>query len=514
MIDENLTARIYTVDKDGHDRVGTGYPVTPNLLITALHVVDYPEIAQDSEIEVVWPECDAENIQLTRKDVIYKGGENEYDLALVKCKTPLQANLPLSQFNPAHNSNFICRGYPLASLHKTKPKHDALRFSGNTEGNHKDAYLELTTNTTVIGDAKELNVDGWSGLSGAPVIVNDKLAGVISTKYKTVEKRLFAVSLPHSLKHCSDFVSNFVEESLFEEKIIEQITKTLSSQRVAVYTKVLREELNYVLKDLGFSAVGTEPADIAKGLVEGLQKGGKECLVINNAFAGAMFRCFDQDDDDSIYDQAQSSLIPIEKSIDKILGYLVLSLVNPADAKQLTSWMGEEDLSKYYFELHVRTLGGVELFVSYQQQRQASIDLDSKGQGLCGKHIIFHTASPFSWSDEAKLKETQLAIWNVVKSEEGRSNNLTSDELNELESIIKQRTVRRRDQEHYCLVLEFEEDDNSDYTKSCAEFLSKLKIPMVRYKVPGGGEPFHGQEHDLMAAIADFLENFNEFRTV
>lgn len=59
MINEKrLIARIYTVDRDGYDRVGTGYPVAPDLLVTALHVVSYSEQEEGKGIFIVWDECD------------------------------------------------------------------------------------------------------------------------------------------------------------------------------------------------------------------------------------------------------------------------------------------------------------------------------------------------------------------------------------------------------------------------------------------------------------------------
>jgi len=306
-----------------------------------------------------------------------------------------------------------------------------------------------------------------------------------------------------------------VDQAYFKEKIKQEISKVLATSGMDEFRKVLREELNLTLIELNLEKVGIEAEDIAEGLSLALQKGGSDCLVINQSFQGAMFRCFDPLEEGSIFEKVQGNLKVVEKGIDKILGYLVLTLVDQGDSKQLSNWLGDDDLSHYYFELHVRTLGGVELFIAHEQGRSANIDLDSKSKGLEGKHLIFTKTTPFQWQDDAKLKDTQLEVWNTINDEKERVEYLTNDELEELQAILKQRSVRRRDQENYCLVLKFEDDAvNDKYTKDCSAFLSKLKIPMVRYQVPSKSKPFFGQEQTLMVAVADFLKEFSEYRNL
>lgn len=304
----------------------------------------------------------------------------------------------------------------------------------------------------------------------------------------------------------------------FKKVIEKEISQTLDVNGMQEFRTVLREELNQVLESLSLDPIGTESNEIAQGLILALHNSGSDCLVINQSFQGAMYRCFDPLEHSSVYDKAQSHLKIIERGIDKILGYFVLSLVDPRDARQLGSWLGDDGLSDYYFELHVRTLGGVELFIAHEQGRAANIDLDSKSQKLEGKYLIFTRTTPFQWQDDAKLKDTQLEIWNRVHDDRERTEYLDEDELEELQATLKQRSVRRRDQENYCLVVEFENKESDDsYTEKCSAFLKKLKIPMVRYKVPDKNTlstsgPFFGQEQTLVVAVADFLKKFSELR--
>jgi len=203
MINENLIARIYTVDHRGYERVGTGYPIAPNLLMTASHVVSYPELDESKGVFVVWDEQGQQSdVQLDMDTLVYNGHkqQHEIDVAIIRCPTPLKEKVELLWNSPPHCTEFYCRGYPLAGLQRNKPRHDALKFSGNTEGGTPSTYLELTARTQPVSVENPALTD-WKGLSGSPVIIDQKLAGVITSQYQTVERRLFAASLPYLLKH-------------------------------------------------------------------------------------------------------------------------------------------------------------------------------------------------------------------------------------------------------------------------------------------------------------------------
>lgn len=217
MIDESLVARIYTRDKQGIDRVGTGYPLSENLLITALHVVAYPEQDTDAGIEIVWDECDHASDTVTLDDIVYRGDQQagQYDLALLCCQTPLTHTVSLLSVPPPPHTECYCFGYPLAGLHKQKPQHDRLKFSGSTDGNSQEAELEITTLDVVqkVEGEDGFAIKNWQGLSGSPVIINQEIAGIVAIKYTTVAKKLFAVSLPHILDNCEVFRQYYLPDA-------------------------------------------------------------------------------------------------------------------------------------------------------------------------------------------------------------------------------------------------------------------------------------------------------------
>ncbi|MDO9311653.1 MAG: hypothetical protein Q7T85_08140 [Nitrosomonas sp.] len=300
------------------------------------------------------------------------------------------------------------------------------------------------------------------------------------------------------------------KDSEFLVEINKSIAKALSASGMSVYTGVLWEELNKVLDLLDIDQIDNKPELIAEWLVVALKNGGDECLVITQALSGSVYRCFDFEEDSEKYEQTKADHKTIIKGVEKILGYLVLSLVNPKDARNLMEWIGNGDLSGMYFELHVRTMGGVELFMSYQQRKKADLKLGSDGKEITGKHLIFVNTTPFQWSIKAKLQDTQLIVWNKFYDDD-RTSALSDDEIETLAADILTARVRFRDSANYCIVIDFEDDGDVSYVTQCSTFLSKLKIPMVRYKVNGSDEKaFYGRETNLMSAVKQFLIDFNK----
>lgn len=278
---------------------------------------------------------------------------------------------------------------------------------------------------------------------------------------------------------------------------------------MSVYAEVLWEELNKVLCLLDMEQIEHDSEIIAKWLVIALNEDRNECKVIIQALSRSVYRCFDFEEDPVKFELSQPEHKAIIKGIEQILGYLVLSMVNPQDARNLENWLGGDDLTGMYFELHVRTLGGVELFISYQQQRRADITLDSAGRKITGKHLIFVKTAPFQWQDRAKLQETQLVVWNTIYDEE-RTVPLNIDDIAQLEADLITARKRYKDPASYCIVIEFNDGGDASYIEECSTFLSRLRIPMIRYKVDGGKPAFYGQEQNVMSAIKQFLIDFDK----
>lgn len=264
---ENLIVRIYSFDQNGEIRVGTGYPIAPDRVITAQHVVEPAEDNQATKLELIWGELEDDEpkgfdrSQILRGDeikIIYKGKthfkNDDADIAILECKTPLTTHIALRRSNPNDNSRFVCRGYPKAGLDQEKKKHKALYFCGNTKGNDVGLEMQLTGDANFqlpeysSGDTSEANAELknehsiWQGLSGSPVLIDGMLVAVVSSQYKTIGKTVFAISIPHLMKNCSEFqkaiginTKHYLEYLDGQKKRLERHIDTLKQDKNALY---------------------------------------------------------------------------------------------------------------------------------------------------------------------------------------------------------------------------------------------------------------------------------------
>ncbi len=225
------------------------------------------------------------------------------------------------------------------------------------------------------------------------------------------------------------------KDSNFLTEIQKHIAKALSVSGMSVYTQVLWQELNKVLVTLGMSEVDCEPMLIAEQLVLALQQGGKKCPVINKALTDSVERCLDKKKDRETYENAFPHHKEILDVVEQVLGYLVLSLVDKSDARNVSEWL-QNDLNDLYFELYIRTLGGVELFIARHQERKSNLKLDENKDDVTGMHLIYHNTDVSSWSDKARLDEVQRIIWSSVYKKV-RSIPLEKDEIRKLGGRIR-----------------------------------------------------------------------------
>lgn len=300
----------------------------------------------------------------------------------------------------------------------------------------------------------------------------------------------------------------------FHEKYIQIIQKhiadALSVDAMAVCKQILYGELNKVLVMLEREQIECDAKEIAENLVVALQLGGKNCPVINKVLTNTIIMCLDKEKGGQTFEKS----IPYQKNIidkiEQILGYLVLSLVDENDARDVSGWLND-DLDGFYFELRVRTLGGVELFIARQQERKAAVTFD--GHKITGKHLIFIDTNPLSWHEQVRLNEVKRIIWNTVMDDE-REQFLDEDDLESLKAKINTLREIEHDPKKYCVAIKFEDGGDDSYQKICENFLMQLEIPMVRFGIKDKDvtqSSFGGIEFNLMSAIEEFLKTINKY---
>lgn len=300
----------------------------------------------------------------------------------------------------------------------------------------------------------------------------------------------------------------------FQDKYIQVIQKhiaeALSGDAMAVCKQVLYGELNKVLAMLEMEQIQCNAKDIAENLIIALQLGGKNCPVINKVLTNTVVMCLDKERGGQIFEKSIPYQKNIIEKIEQILGYLVLSLVAEDDAHDVTDWLND-DFHGFYFELRVRTLGGVELFIARQQERIAEVAYD--GHKITGKHLIFIDTNPLTWHEQVRLDEVKCIIWNIIMDDE-REQLLDEDDLERLKAKINTLREIEHDPKKYCVVIKFDDGGDDSYRKICENFLMQLEIPLVRFGIKDKNmtqSSFGGIEFDLMSAIEEFLKTFNKY---
>lgn len=179
-----LFAQIENQWPDGTVSYGTGYAVAPQYVLTARHVLD-PAWEQGSPRSRTGKNDSETKITFDSGKVF--AGLNEFvvledpklDVALIKLPTPLpeaSADCLGSSREIAPDEHWATRGYLELDDSKRVP------LKGTTHQfvvGDKQLVLEASSGIAKDWDPKE---KGWSGLSGAPVFIDDRIVGVLAVE--------------------------------------------------------------------------------------------------------------------------------------------------------------------------------------------------------------------------------------------------------------------------------------------------------------------------------------------
>jgi hypothetical protein len=162
-------------DPDGSTRyrVGTGYFITGNLVLTASHVV--PENAQSVEIR-----AEKGDVAFHAADASPAWRDARLDGALIRV-TPGLGEIPVVKWaDVSHggNAGWESTAYPVAAKQQVAA-HEQWKSAGLDgtlygQGGGGQGVRELDLSVNAPPEPT-----GWGGISGAPVFVGDQLAGII-----------------------------------------------------------------------------------------------------------------------------------------------------------------------------------------------------------------------------------------------------------------------------------------------------------------------------------------------
>ena len=181
-MDKNLTVEIFvpTLDSAGKvGKIGTGYPIGRDLLITARHVLFPEDRDSDYSIQIRWrhPGLKEGDKGWTDIDKIVWERDGEVDVALIKA--PIPKNVDgwgfLTPSRPDDKMEWVSEGFAAAG-----GKDDGVRrkvaMSGRTcSAGDTDSQFELTNRAPVKEEQQ------WKGASGSPVFVESRIIGIIIT---------------------------------------------------------------------------------------------------------------------------------------------------------------------------------------------------------------------------------------------------------------------------------------------------------------------------------------------
>ena len=88
-MDENLLVRIIVPTVDGKARLGTGYPVARDRILTARHVLAQPDRDENQPIQIQWQAADSVAMPPATANVLWQGGA-DMDAAVLEYKLPRQ----------------------------------------------------------------------------------------------------------------------------------------------------------------------------------------------------------------------------------------------------------------------------------------------------------------------------------------------------------------------------------------------------------------------------------------
>lgn len=178
----NLLVEIFvpTTAGDGVGRIGTGYPIAKDRILTARHVLFPEDLKSAADFKIRWhyqrdSGKPAGQWQTVGRDRIVWPGTTELDAAVIEFAFPEEVNewRNLSARNPATGTPWESQGFPEVGKRDDNSRVPVPMRGGiyKRADRAKECWLDVTAPPKVAAD--------WRGASGSPVFVLSQFVGII-----------------------------------------------------------------------------------------------------------------------------------------------------------------------------------------------------------------------------------------------------------------------------------------------------------------------------------------------
>lgn len=180
---KNLLVEIFvpTTARDGTGRIGTGYPIAKDRILTARHVLFPEDLKPAVKFEIRWHHWrdtgkPAGQWQPVSRNQIVWPGTPELDAAVIQFAFPAEVNAwrDLSARNPATGTPWESEGFPDVGKRDDQTR-AAVPMRGGTykrADRARECWLDVVGPPAVATD--------WRGASGSPVFVLSWIAGILT----------------------------------------------------------------------------------------------------------------------------------------------------------------------------------------------------------------------------------------------------------------------------------------------------------------------------------------------
>ncbi len=374
-MDDNLLVKITVPRVDGKTRTGTGYTVAKGLVLTARHVVEFPERDKKEAILLEWVKLSTPRQPCSATVQVVKVGDwEQYDIALLECTLPAEITAHFSvcvfaKTNAISGEQWESAGFP--KINQFQLKGATGQFSKDLGNTTLDLDLSNTYDRNTVPN--DMVSTGWGGMSGAPVfgVKSKQLQAVVTVHHQWMEKQLVAVSIPWLLQNDQHF-REIVEPA-------KQVTAQLHAKVKAETTRildgqpVLREKLKAALRlDSGAMTI-----DIAAHLVEKHEVGQAIGLLAQVSLE------LDKKKPESIKEHWEDYLTDVEQ----VCGWLLINSVDPDWWLQHEASLQSTAQDSVTRSLSLDTQAYVEVIISRSLLQQARYDLNEYNDPVPASNI-------------------------------------------------------------------------------------------------------------------------------